>query len=126
MICNFRLLAYFWLSAVWYAFVSFILVDRYKFSSLAILERYINILEYKNEQFSTKQQALEFYFIYTGSISEQVSMCGHKVKKQGLWKINGCLEKDLGALAKLFYNYNGQHQKSKDNRKVALEKTKSK
>lgn len=105
VVYNFRLLTDIWLSAVQYTSVFFILIDRYKFLSPATLKRYINILEYEDEQFSTKQQALEFYVIYIETISKQRSLFTDKVKEQGSLKTAKYTEDNLHVLAKLFYNY---------------------
>ena len=90
------------------------------------LERYIDTLEHGDEQFSAKQQALEFYVTYAETISEQESLFADKVKKQGSWKTVGCIKEDLDALAKPFYDHKAQYQTSKDNREVALEIIESK
>ena len=91
-----------------------------------MLERYIVIFEHGDEQFSAEQRTLEFYIIYAEIIFKQESLFAYKVKERGSWKIAECPEKDLDVFAKLFHDHNMQHQKSKDNRKVALEKIESK
>ena len=88
--------------------------------SSATLERYIDTLKYGDEQFSVKQQALEFYVTYAGAISEQGSLFADKVKEQGSWKTAGCTKEDLDALAKPLYDHKAQHQTFKNSEKVAL------
>ena len=47
-----------------------------------MLERYINIFEYRDKQFSAKRQVLKFYIIYIRSFSKQKSLFIDKVKEQ--------------------------------------------
>lgn len=77
MVCNFRLLACFLLDAIQYGSVSFILVNKYKFLLLGTLERYIDIFEYEDEQFSVKKQVLEFYITYTKIIYFNKKACSY-------------------------------------------------
>lgn len=77
-----------------YVSISFILIDKYKFLSLITIEKYIDILKHGDKQFSAKQQVLEFYVTYTGTISKQKSLFIDKVKKQDLWKTTGYIKKD--------------------------------
>ncbi len=85
-----------------------------------MLERYIDALEYGDEQFSAKQQALEFYVTYAGTISEQGSLFADKVKERRSWKTTGCTEEDLDALAKPLHDHKAHHQTFKESREVAL------
>lgn len=48
-----------------------------------MLEKYINIFEYGNEQFYTKQQVLKVYFIYIETLSEKKNLIANKIKEQG-------------------------------------------
>lgn len=74
-----------------------------------MLERYIDILEHGNKQFSAKQQTLEFYIIYIETISGQKSLFTNKVKEQGLLKTVGYIEEDLDVLVKPFHNHKAKH-----------------
>lgn len=85
-------------------FVSFILIDSYKFLFSVILKKYIDIFRYKNKQFSAKQQGLEFYVTYAKTISEQKSLFADKIKEKSLYKTAEYIKKDMDILAKLFYN----------------------
>lgn len=57
-----------------------IAINAYQFFLLDVLDKYIDSLPYKNQQFSVKQQSLEFYTIYINTIIENESAFAEKVK----------------------------------------------
>ena len=64
-------------------FMPLIAINRHCFLLLNVLDKYINSFSYEKQQFNTKQQGLEFYTTYIGTIVEKKSAFIKKVKDRG-------------------------------------------
>lgn len=61
-----------------------IAINRHQFFLLDAIDKNINSLLYEKQQFSTKQQSLEFYAIYADIIIENRSALVKKMKDKNL------------------------------------------
>ena len=101
-------------------FIPPIAIDKHRFFLFDALDNYIDSLLHRKQQFSAKQQGLEFYVIYAGTIVKNRNTFAKKVKDKNSWRAFGCSKEDLDELIKPIQDYNVAYQWTINNCEIVI------